>query len=135
MVDPAPRILVPAAQVQDRHHPDTPLVRCGLAGTVIGLIPLVAIGTLYPEVFGGPYREVNEVVRQAFLANVQEAEPLLTVAPQPLLMQSLLLDLFCWLCPLPSARPGDVQEDAWRGVFWPTFRWPLFCHGLALLLR
>jgi asparagine N-glycosylation enzyme membrane subunit Stt3 len=40
------------------------------------LIPALAMGLLAPEFFAGPYGAVDEAVREVFLINVQEAEPL-----------------------------------------------------------
>jgi asparagine N-glycosylation enzyme membrane subunit Stt3 len=47
-----------------------------LLGAGAACVPLVVMGLLFPGFFAGPYGEVPQAVREVFLANVQEAEPL-----------------------------------------------------------
>lgn len=51
-------------------------------GIVAALIPAFVMGLSFPEFFEGPYAQVAPELQEVFLANVTEAEPLLTASPE-----------------------------------------------------
>ncbi len=53
-----------------------------VASCCAGLIPTVALVFFFPEFFDGPYGAVAPEVRDVFLANVSEAQPLLDRGPE-----------------------------------------------------
>lgn len=62
--------------VFDRRRPSAGVGARLLACGVLGMIPIGVMAALFPGFFAGPYGEVDEAVRQVFLVNVQEAEPM-----------------------------------------------------------
>jgi len=72
------------ARVIDRRRPGTTIGSRLLSCAVLGLIPIGIMAAMFPGFFAGPYGEVDEAVRQVFLVNVQEAEPLLDRGPTTL---------------------------------------------------
>ncbi len=65
-----------------RFAPGSGLVVRLLTGLVAALIPAFVMGFSFPAFFEGPYGQVVPEVREVFLANVREAEPLLTANPK-----------------------------------------------------
>lgn len=68
----------------DQRRPGAgPALRILVCG-ILSLIPITVMALLFPGFFAGPYGEVDDAVRQVFLVNVQEAEPMFDRGPTTL---------------------------------------------------
>lgn len=68
----------------DQRRPGAgPALRILVCG-ILGLIPIAVMALLFPGFFAGPYGEIDEAVREVFLVNVQEAEPMFDRGPTTL---------------------------------------------------
>ncbi|MEM7123153.1 MAG: hypothetical protein AAF563_17870, partial [Pseudomonadota bacterium] len=99
-----------------RITPGSGLVVRFLTGIVAALIPACVMGFSFPAFFEGPYGQVAPEVREVFLANVREAEPLLTADPRTWADAMFTLGPVIFVLPFVLYRlcRGDTVE---RGTY------------------
>ena len=100
----------------DRRRPDlAPAWRLAVA-LVAGALAVLPMALWFPDFFAGPYGEINDEVQKVFLANVQEAEPMLARGGATL--SSAVFALGALVLALPYAVVGALQGPVPRRIGW-----------------